>query len=160
MGYDKTRRVEVPNFVWYSPNLKFCSQFHHRICSLRLELSTGSALEIRQNQATNTPFGRSCQVSPPPTWPQWWRDTSKTFERRCRYGPRIWSRRQNEPPSAHGRHPQVFDAERPPQCRAKAFHGGITQKPSVDGPSQAVAEPADGGQRATHPRHGRGKGTA
>lgn len=37
---------------------------------------------------------------------------------------------------------------------------GITQKPSMGGPSQAMAEPADGSQRATHPRHGRGKGPA
>lgn len=34
---------------------------------------------------------------------------------------------------------------------------GVTQRPSMDGPSQAMAEPADGGQRATHPCHGRGK---
>lgn len=48
---------------------------------------------------------------------------------------------KNEPPFAHGRHPPVFDAERPPQRRAKTFHGGITQKPSMGGPSQAMAEP-------------------
>lgn len=36
---------------------------------------------------------------------------------------------KNEPPSAHGRHPPVFDAERPPRCRARTFHGGITQRP-------------------------------
>lgn len=36
---------------------------------------------------------------------------------------------KNEPPPAHGRHPPVLDAERPPQCRAKTFHGGITQRP-------------------------------
>lgn len=30
---------------------------------------------------------------------------------------------KNEPPSAHGRHPPVLDAERPPQCHAKTFHG-------------------------------------
>ena len=65
---------------------------------------------------------------------------------------------KNEPPSAHGRHPPVFDAERPPQRRAKTFHGGITQKPSMGGPSQAMAESADGGQLATCPRHGCGKG--
>ena len=34
---------------------------------------------------------------------------------------------------------------------------GVTQRPSMDGPSQAMAEPADGGQRATHSCHGRGK---
>lgn len=30
---------------------------------------------------------------------------------------------KNEPPSSHGRHPQVFGAERPPQCHSKTFHG-------------------------------------
>lgn len=49
---------------------------------------------------------------------------------------------KNEPPSTHGRHPQVFDAERPRRRRAKTFHGGITQKPSMGGPSQAMAEPS------------------
>lgn len=40
---------------------------------------------------------------------------------------------KNEPSSAHGRHPPVFDAERPQRGRAKAFRGGVTQKPSHDG---------------------------
>lgn len=34
---------------------------------------------------------------------------------------------------------------------------GVMRRPSTVGPSQAMAEPADGGQRATHPCHGRGK---
>ena len=31
-GMTKHGVSRVPNFVWFSLNLKFCSQFHHRIC--------------------------------------------------------------------------------------------------------------------------------
>lgn len=165
MGRTEHGVSRVLNFVWFSPNPRFCSQFHHRIC--RPDLSYTQAQRWKQAK-TKTPAHHLTAIVKPAR-PQRGRRGRATPRKRWNdavgtalaHGPG----NKNEPPPhmaaihrfstpdglrrvtrgpsmavSHKGFPMGRGTRRPSTV-------GVTQRPSVDGPGQAMAEPADGGRR-------------
>lgn len=150
----------VPNFVWSSPNPRFCSQFHHIIwCP---DLSYPQA-QRRKQAKNNTPTHHLAATVKPARFQQGRRGRATSRKRwndavgaTLAHGPggekrtaaRTW------PPSTGFRRRTAFAGSRkglPWRCHAKAFPWGrgtrgppavgVTQRPSMDGLSQAMAGP-------------------